>query len=318
MGRKTLSNSNLDIFQLRQCDAVISNSGHLSQDCSDWQAAGIKPSQTKHTWVFPPVLSCTALLERAVLAAKDLNEAPKMLLIPKAISSCRRVGPICLSLSQSTANDAHEALPLYADDYLISIDGVVVFDRIDLCHRECNGKPHDSHGEGVHCCGLKDFHVRSDWWLIPGNGHWVTMESLHGGITPNSSVAVKTTPTASKTEKWNWARPRLYIWNSNHRKIKQTKCILARVLTTLDQKSRVLPSPMLWQGSVKMHQSLRRPTPLKLDMKTNLEYYNTTKQNILPNKSKWCTTIHVGGNRKNKTKHFLHCHNDTEPFFLLT
>lgn len=64
------------------------------------------------------------------------------------------------------------------------------------------------------------------------------------------------------------------------------KCILARVLTTLDQKFRVLPSPMLWQGSVKMHQSLRRPTPLKLDMKTNLEYYNTTKQNILPNKSK--------------------------------
>lgn len=40
------------------------------------------------TCVFPPVLSCTALLERAVLAARDLNAPPKMLLAPKAMSSC--------------------------------------------------------------------------------------------------------------------------------------------------------------------------------------------------------------------------------------
>lgn len=39
------------------------------------------------TCVFPPVLSCTALLERAVLDASDLNAPPKMLLAPKAMSS---------------------------------------------------------------------------------------------------------------------------------------------------------------------------------------------------------------------------------------
>ena len=39
------------------------------------------------TCVFPPVLSCTALLERAVLEAKALNAAPNILLTPKAISS---------------------------------------------------------------------------------------------------------------------------------------------------------------------------------------------------------------------------------------
>lgn len=43
------------------------------------------------TCVFPPVLSCTALLERAVLAANDLNAPPKMLLAPKAMSSCRYI-----------------------------------------------------------------------------------------------------------------------------------------------------------------------------------------------------------------------------------
>lgn len=40
------------------------------------------------TCVFPPVLSCMAVLERAVLAANDLKDAPNMLLTPKARSSC--------------------------------------------------------------------------------------------------------------------------------------------------------------------------------------------------------------------------------------
>jgi len=35
------------------------------------------------------VLSCTAVLDSAVLAANDLNDAPKILLTPKAISSWR-------------------------------------------------------------------------------------------------------------------------------------------------------------------------------------------------------------------------------------
>ncbi|TNN26619.1 hypothetical protein EYF80_063246 [Liparis tanakae] len=39
------------------------------------------------TWVLPPVLSCTAVLDSAVLAAKALKEAPKTLLAPNAISS---------------------------------------------------------------------------------------------------------------------------------------------------------------------------------------------------------------------------------------
>lgn len=40
------------------------------------------------TCVFPPVLSCMAVLERAVLAANDRKDAPNMLLTPKARSSC--------------------------------------------------------------------------------------------------------------------------------------------------------------------------------------------------------------------------------------
>lgn len=41
------------------------------------------------TCVLPPELSCTAVLERAVLAANDLKVAPNMLLTPNAMSSCR-------------------------------------------------------------------------------------------------------------------------------------------------------------------------------------------------------------------------------------
>lgn len=164
----------------------------LLKDCGHW----IKPNQTKLTWVFPPVLSCTALLERAVLAAKDLKEAPKMLLTPKAISSCSQVRQIVAryhNLGEWCTSDT------YADDYLVSIDGVVVFYRIDFCHGECNSKPHYSHGEGIHCSSLEDFHVWSDRWLISGSGNWVAMVSLHVGITPNSNVAVKTASTETKT-----------------------------------------------------------------------------------------------------------------------
>lgn len=39
------------------------------------------------TWVLPPELSCTAVLESAVLAANDLKLAPNMLLTPNAMSS---------------------------------------------------------------------------------------------------------------------------------------------------------------------------------------------------------------------------------------
>lgn len=85
----TLSNSDPECFK----SLVWCNNQDFScllKDCGHW----IKPNQTKLTWVFPPVLSCTALLERAVLAAKDLKEAPKMLLTPKAISSCSQVRQI--------------------------------------------------------------------------------------------------------------------------------------------------------------------------------------------------------------------------------
>lgn len=40
------------------------------------------------TCVLPPELSCTAVLDRAVLAANDLKVAPNMLLTPNAMSSC--------------------------------------------------------------------------------------------------------------------------------------------------------------------------------------------------------------------------------------
>lgn len=39
------------------------------------------------TCVLPPELSCTAVLESAVLAANDLKLAPNMLLTPNAMSS---------------------------------------------------------------------------------------------------------------------------------------------------------------------------------------------------------------------------------------
>lgn len=43
------------------------------------------------TCVLPPELSCTAVLDSAVLAAKDLKVAPNMLLTPNAMSSCNKI-----------------------------------------------------------------------------------------------------------------------------------------------------------------------------------------------------------------------------------
>ena len=44
------------------------------------------------TCVLPPELSCTAVLESAVLAANDLKLAPNMLLTPNAMSSYMKDG----------------------------------------------------------------------------------------------------------------------------------------------------------------------------------------------------------------------------------
>lgn len=43
------------------------------------------------TCVLPPELSCTAVLDSAVLAANDLKVAPNMLLTPNAMSSCDEI-----------------------------------------------------------------------------------------------------------------------------------------------------------------------------------------------------------------------------------
>lgn len=46
--------------------------------------------------------------------------------------------------------------------YLVAINGVVMFDRVDLCHRKGHSEPHDGNGEGLHSALLEDFHIGSN------------------------------------------------------------------------------------------------------------------------------------------------------------
>lgn len=55
--------------------------------------------------------------------------------------------------------------------YLISIDGVVVFYRIDFCHREGDSEPHYGHGKSIHCRFLENLRAWSNRWLIPKSGN---------------------------------------------------------------------------------------------------------------------------------------------------
>lgn len=119
------------------------------------------------TWVFPPVLSCTALLERAVLAAKDLKDAPKILLTPNAISSCSQVREKTRLLHQYDREFCPNTVHFCIVAYLISINAVVMFYRIDFCHREGHSETHYSHRECFDCRVLEDVQVGSNWRLVP-------------------------------------------------------------------------------------------------------------------------------------------------------
>ncbi len=117
------------------------------------------------TCVFPPVLSWTALLERAVLAARDLNAPPKMLLAPKAMSSCAIICVIADVLPQTVVYCILNGILFRT--YLISIYNVVVLYRIDFSYCKSHGKSHNSYWESLHCCHLENLQTRSDWGLKP-------------------------------------------------------------------------------------------------------------------------------------------------------
>lgn len=63
------------------------------------------------------------------------------------------------------------AITCCAVAYLISIDGVVVFYRIDLRHREGDSEPHYGHGKCIHCRFLENLQAWSHGWLVPKSGN---------------------------------------------------------------------------------------------------------------------------------------------------
>lgn len=123
------------------------------------------------TCVFPPVLSCTAVLESAVLAAKDRKDAPNILLTPKAMSSCYHKKQPWFSWHKydSILNKMHSPIYFFIlylmfgfwISHLISINNIVMLDRIDFGHRVGHSKAHYSYREGIYCTILHHVHVWS-------------------------------------------------------------------------------------------------------------------------------------------------------------
>lgn len=156
------------------------------------------------------MLSCTALLERAVLAAKDLKEAPKMLLTPKAISSYSQVGEKTHSPDQTCTAAFTSCKSSCTIPYLVSIDGVIVFYRIDFCHGEGHGEAHDGHGKRLHSCLLEDLQVWGDWGLVPENEYWCVMLKY---LTVETSIQIL-------------PEIELYILVMGHHILNKDKCVL--------------------------------------------------------------------------------------------
>lgn len=56
---------------------------------------------------------------------------------------------------------------LTVSTHLISIDGVIMFDRVDFGHGEGNRKPHYGYRKGLHSAVLEHIHIRRDGSLVP-------------------------------------------------------------------------------------------------------------------------------------------------------
>lgn len=61
----------------------------MSPHCSLCFLPLVQPSLPRPTWLLPPVLSCTMLLDMEQLMAKHWKKPPRKLERPNAISSCR-------------------------------------------------------------------------------------------------------------------------------------------------------------------------------------------------------------------------------------
>lgn len=114
------------------------------------------------TCVFPPVLSCMAVLERAVLAANDRKDAPNMLLAPKAMSSCGWLDRYIKKLFPKPCIRSFNKL----QTNLVSINEIFVFDGVDFSYWERYSKSYYSHREGLHCSLLHDFKIWCNWRFI--------------------------------------------------------------------------------------------------------------------------------------------------------
>lgn len=52
-------------------------------------------------------------------------------------------------------------------NHLVSIDGVIMFDRVDFGHGERNRKPHYGYRKGLHSTVLEHVHIGRDGSLVP-------------------------------------------------------------------------------------------------------------------------------------------------------
>ena len=51
--------------------------------------------------------------------------------------------------------------------HLVTVYGVIMFDRVDFGHREGNSKPNYGYREGLHSTFLEDLYIGSNRRLIP-------------------------------------------------------------------------------------------------------------------------------------------------------